>query len=130
MRVLIVDDEHNAALMIRYALEELTADVEIIDELEAAQAEITRNPPSVVLLDLHLPPGSTAEQTIERIPDMAIFCPVIVITGMPDKTLAAKCRYNHAKAFLEKLEIARNPQLLIDTILEHATPNGASPAVR
>ena len=82
-RVLIVEDEHDIAGLIKHTLERgAEADAQIVDSGYAALKAVTAQPPDLIILDLNLPILSGQEVCrILRSRDDARHVPIIMLTA-------------------------------------------------
>lgn len=114
MKILLIeDDENEGKLMAKYYLAD--HDVATARSFDDGLKAATANPPDIILLDLGFP-GFSSETTIERIPELKVFAPVIVLTGMV--SLPLQCLLAGAAAFFHKLEVAEKPAKLREAITE------------
>jgi DNA-binding response OmpR family regulator len=82
-RVLVVEDEHDIAGLIKHALERSgDAEVEIVGSGDAALRAVTEAPPALVILDLNLPVLSGTEVCrILRARPATAAIPIIILTA-------------------------------------------------
>jgi len=109
--LLVVEDDPGLQKQIRWSLENYG--VQLAADREAALNQIRRFEPSVVLLDLGLPPfPDSAEEglaTLQQIVSMAPSTKVIVVTGNQDRANAVKAISLGAYDFYQK---PFDPQIL------------------
>jgi two-component system NtrC family response regulator len=90
-RLLIVEDNEEIQTQLKYALQEDYA-VSVAEDRKQVQAALQEEPPSVVTLDLGLPPSpDTAEEGLKALDDILAIAPsakVVVITGNGDRANA------------------------------------------
>src|SRR6476661_5469841 len=82
-RVLVVEDEHDSAGLIKHALERAgDGQVQIVSSGDAALRAITEQPPDVIILDLNLPVLSGTEvcRIVRSRPETANI-PIIMLTA-------------------------------------------------
>jgi two-component system NtrC family response regulator len=91
-KLLIVEDDPGLQSQMRWCFD--AYDVGVVDTREMAIAEIRRNEPPVVILDLGLPPDAegTTEgvAALDEILSLAPYTKVIVVTGNDDKQNSVK----------------------------------------
>ena len=105
--LLLVEDDPDDALLLRDMLEDVPSarfELHHAQELEAALEMLERVQPDVVLLDLSLP-DSRGLATFERLHDQAPDVPVVVLTGLPDETVAVAAVQRGAQDYLMKGEV-------------------------
>ena len=85
-RVVVVEDEHDLAEMLRYNLERAGFDVEVLFDGRSALAAISRDPPDLVLLDWMIPhlAGTEVASRLRTDPATAAV-PVIMLTARGDE---------------------------------------------
>jgi len=89
---LIVEDDQDVAGLYGHLLESSGLTTEVTRTGEAALARLAEMVPSLVVLDLNLPPHVTGTDVLRRIrsdPRLAN-TPVVVVTGHPDLADAAR----------------------------------------
>ena len=101
--VLIVDDARDAIEPLAIYLERLGYLVKLVTNAQEALAEAVRNPPHVLLLDLHLP-GTDGAWLLDALRfDLRLtMMPVVVLTGVPDSPLAERVRGMNVHSVLTK----------------------------
>jgi CheY-like chemotaxis protein len=102
--ILIVDDDRRLAASCARMLEQAGYVCRQVHDGPGALAEVRREPPALVLLDLLLPKidGRRVLAEMRRSPELANI-PVVVISGVfKDKRVARECQEAGAKGFLEK----------------------------
>jgi DNA-binding response OmpR family regulator len=89
--ILLIEDNPGDADLVRLRLVEGDSSVNVscVSRLADGLASITRQSPSVVLLDLNLPDSHGAE-TFRKILDHAPGVPVVILSGQDDEALAMK----------------------------------------
>lgn len=118
LRILVVDDMPEGTLWERFALEPLGAVITFSQGVSEMFSHLAQSAFDIVLLDLNIPPEfPTARTVAEIVPRVSKMARVLVLTGMADETLSARCKLRGAMGFMHKLEAARNPQKLRDLIL-------------
>jgi DNA-binding response OmpR family regulator len=90
-QVLLIEDNLGDADLVRLRLVEskFPVNVNCVSRLSDGLASLTKETPSVVLLDLNLPDSRGAE-TYRRVMEHAPNVPVVVLTGQDDEALAMK----------------------------------------
>jgi len=103
-KLLIVDDDKGIQKQLKWSLSDY--DVVLADDRASAIAAVRRHEPSVVTLDLGLPPdeanASEGLAALEEILSIAPMTKVIVITGNDDRTNALKAIELGAYDFYQK----------------------------
>jgi sigma-B regulation protein RsbU (phosphoserine phosphatase) len=101
--VLLIEDNPGDADLVRLRLVEGQPGVrvECVNRLSEALLSLSRETPSLVLLDLNLPDSRGAE-TFLRIMEKAPTVPVVVLTGQDDDALAIKAVNQGVQDFLIK----------------------------
>ena len=101
--VLLIEDNPGDADLVRLRLVEGTSPVNVncVNRLSDGLASLTRETPSVVLLDLNLPDSHGAE-TFRRVMDHAPNVPVVVLSGQDDEALAMKAVHQGVQDYLIK----------------------------
>jgi CheY-like chemotaxis protein len=89
MRVLLVEDNDDDALLIRESLSETTVEIARAKGLSTALEQLTREAFDAVLLDLSLP-DAWGLPTIGRLRQQAASVPIVVLTGLNDEEIAMK----------------------------------------
>jgi signal transduction histidine kinase len=106
-QVLLIEDNPGDADLVRLRLVEGKSPVNVncVNRLSDGLASLTRETPSVVLLDLNLPDSHGAE-TFRRIMDHAPTVPVVVLSGQDDEALAMKAVHQGVQDYLIKGDIS------------------------
>ena len=103
-KLLIVDDDPGLQKQLKWALEDY--DTVVVGDRETALAELARHAPSVVTLDLGLPPdpanASEGLRALNEILSAAPSTKVIVVTGNDDREVAVRAVGQGAYDFYEK----------------------------
>src|SRR5271154_4694003 len=105
--VLLIEDNPGDADLVRLRLVEGKSPVNVncVNRLSDGLASLTRETPSVVLLDLNLPDSHGAE-TFRRVMDHAPTVPVVVLSGQDDEALAMKAVHHGVQDYLIKGDIS------------------------
>ena len=105
--LLLVEDNPGDADLVRLRLVESKSPVTVncVTRLSEGIASLTRETPSVVLLDLNLPDSRGAE-TFRRIMEHAPNVPVVVLSGQDDEALAIKAVHQGVQDYLIKGNIS------------------------
>src|SRR6266853_1763618 len=105
-RVLLIEDNPGDADLIRLRLVEgqSTVKVDCVNRLSDGLASMTRDTPSLVLLDLNLPDSHGAE-TFRRVMHHAPNTPVVVLSGQDDEALAIKAVHHGVQDYLIKGDV-------------------------
>ncbi len=101
MRVLLVEDNDDDALLIREALSETTIEIERAERLSTALEKLAEGELDAVLLDLSLP-DSHGLDTIGRLRSATAVPPIVVLTGLNDEEAAVKAVERGAQDYLIK----------------------------
>ena len=106
-QVLLIEDNPGDADLVRLRLVESKSPVTVncVTRLSEGIASLTRETPSVVLLDLNLPDSRGAE-TFRRIMEHAPNVPVVVLSGQDDEALAIKAVHQGVQDYLIKGNIS------------------------
>src|ERR1700746_938837 len=101
--VLLIEDNPGDADLVRLRLVEGQSPVKVncVNRLADGLASLTRETPSVVLLDLNLPDSRGAE-TFRRVVDHAPNVPIVVLSGQDDEALAIKAVHQGVQDYLLK----------------------------
>src|SRR5712671_4205249 len=101
--VLLIEDNPGDADLVRLRLVEGTSPVNVncVNRLSDGLASLTRETPSVVLLDLNLPDSRGAD-TFRRVIDHAPNVPIVVLSGQDDEALAMKAVHQGVQDYLVK----------------------------
>jgi signal transduction histidine kinase/DNA-binding response OmpR family regulator len=101
MRVLLVEDNEDDALLIREAMCETSVEIERAERLSAALKQLADGSFDAVLLDLSLPDANGLDN-IGRVRSGAPGIPIVVLTGLNDEETAVKALEQGAQDFLIK----------------------------
>jgi signal transduction histidine kinase/DNA-binding response OmpR family regulator len=101
MRVLLVEDNEDDALLIRETLSETTIEIERADRLSTALEELAKGGLDAVLLDLSLPDANGLD-TIGRVRSQAPGVPIVVLSGLDDEEAAVEAVERGAQDYLIK----------------------------
>ena len=106
-QVLLIEDNLGDADLVRLRLVEskFPVNVNCVSRLSDGLASLTRETPSVVLLDLNLPDSRGAE-TFRRVMEHAPNVPVVVLSGQDDEALAMKAVHQGVQDYLVKGNIS------------------------
>lgn len=86
LRILVVDDNHNNALLMSELLSSRGYEVAMVEHAADAENEIRREAPDLILLDVVMPGKSGYELCRELKEDPATrLIPVVIITGLSDR---------------------------------------------
>jgi len=104
--VLLIEDNPGDADLVRLRLVEGDSAVSVscVNRLEDGLASITKQPPSVVLLDLNLPDSHGAD-TFRKVLEKAPGIPVVILSGQDDEVLAMKALHQGVQDYLVKGDI-------------------------
>ncbi len=113
-RALVIEDDHDVAELYGHVLHSLGFDNEIIQTGEAASARLAAVAPSIVLLDLNLPPRVSGADVLRQIRGDRRLAEtrVIVLTGHPD--LADTIRDEADLVLFKPVDIERLGELISD----------------
>ena len=102
-RVLLVEDDEDDAVLIQDYLEDADppTTLHVVGSLEAAVEAMAAGPWDLVLLDLTLP-DSRGLDTLNGVLDAGHDFPVVVLTGLDDRQLAARAVRRGAQDYLVK----------------------------
>jgi signal transduction histidine kinase len=105
--VLLIEDNPGDADLVRLRLVESQSPVKIscVNRLADGLAALTKETPSLVLLDLNLPDSRGAE-TYRRVLEHAPNVPVVVLSGQDDEALAIKAVHHGVQDYLIKGELS------------------------
>jgi signal transduction histidine kinase len=119
----IEDSESDARLLDMWLSGFVTTrcDLEVQPSLRRALHDIAENQPDVVLLDLSLIDSDT-QSTIEALPKLAQFAPVVVITGYADELIGFRALRAGAVEFLDKSSL--DPETLEQVVLRALVARG------
>ncbi|MFZ0318298.1 MAG: hybrid sensor histidine kinase/response regulator [Candidatus Sulfotelmatobacter sp.] len=106
-QVLLIEDNPGDADLVRLRLVEGKSSVNVncVSRLSEGLASLTRETPSVVLLDLNLP-DSHGSETFRRVMEHAPNVPVVVLSGQDDEALAIKAVHQGVQDYLIKGNIS------------------------
>src|SRR5271165_1120865 len=106
-QVLLIEDNPGDADLVRLRLVECKTPVNIncVNRLADGLASLTKETPSVVLLDLNLPDSRGAE-TFRRVLEHAPNVPVVILSGQDDEALAIKAVHQGVQDYLIKGNIS------------------------
>src|SRR5579863_2067667 len=107
--VLLIEDNPGDADLVRLRLVESDSGINIscVDRLADGLASMTKQPPSVVLLDLNLPDSRGAD-TFRKVLERAPGVPVVILSGQDDEVLAMKALHQGVQDYLVKGDITSN----------------------
>ncbi len=105
--ILLIEDNPGDADLVRLRLTEGQPNlrVECVPRLADALESLSKETPSLVLLDLNLPDSRGAE-TFRKIREMAPHVPVVVLSGQDDDGMAAKALHQGVQDYLLKSDIS------------------------
>ena len=101
MRVLLVEDNEDDALLIRETLSDATIEIERVARLSTALEHLAKGGIDAMLLDLSLPDAfglDTIGRVLEQVPGV----PIVVLTGLNDEETAVKAVERGAQDYLVK----------------------------
>jgi len=101
MRVLLVEDNEDDALLIRETLSETTIEIERAERLSTALEQLATGRFDAVLLDLSLPDAYGVE-TLERMRRDGPSVPIVVLSGLNNEEIAVKAVEGGAQDYLIK----------------------------
>ena len=104
MRVLLVEDSDDDALLIRETLSETTVKIQRAERLSVALEQLRDGGVDAVLLDLSLP-DTHGLDTIGRVRIQAPGVPIVVLTGLNDEETAVKAVEQGAQDYLIKGQV-------------------------
>lgn len=104
MRVLLVEDNDDDALLIRETLAETTVKIQHAERLSAALEQLDKGGVDAVLLDLSLPDAQGLD-SIGRMRIQAPGVPIVVLTGLNDEETAVKAVEQGAQDYLIKGQV-------------------------
>lgn len=122
VNVLIVEDSQSYAKILAEIMTRAGMDVHVVDTVEDAMTEVARLQPHIVLLDLNLP-GSGAEETLKRIPELQEKSPdakIVAMTGYPPGYLQEEAA-KYGADFTSKMDMDSEKKIL--TMLLHVIRN-------
>src|SRR5580658_892433 len=105
--VLLIEDNPGDADLVRLRLIEGKSPVKVncVNRLSDGLASLSRETPSLVLLDLNLPDSRGAE-TFRRVMEHAPDVPIVVLSGQDDEALAIKAVHQGVQDYLLKGDIS------------------------
>src|SRR5208282_1752636 len=111
-QVLLIEDNPGDADLVRLRLVECKTPVNIhcVHRLSDGLASLSKETPSVVLLDLNLPDSRGAE-TFRKVMEHSPNVPVVVLSGQDDEALAIKAVHQGVQDYLIKGNISRKQQI-------------------
>jgi signal transduction histidine kinase/CheY-like chemotaxis protein len=104
MRVLLVEDNEDDAILIREELSETNIKIECTERLSTALDRLAGGGVDAVLLDLSLP-DACGLTTIERVLNKAPGVPIVVLTGFNDEQAAVEAVERGAQDYLIKGQV-------------------------
>src|SRR5688572_27912374 len=104
MRVLLVEDIEDDALVIRESLSETTLEIKRAERLSTALEQLAGGKFDAILLDLSLP-DAQGLNTIGRVLGQARGVPIVVLTGLDDEEAAVKAVEQGAQDYLIKGQV-------------------------
>src|SRR5271165_3561169 len=106
-QVLLIEDNPGDADLVRLRLVECKTPVNIhcVHRLSDGLASLSKETPSLVLLDLNLPDSQGAE-TFRRVLENAPDVPVVILSGQDDEALAIKALQHGVQDYLLKNKIS------------------------
>jgi len=107
VRILLIEDNPGDARLLRELLAEAEPEafaVTWVERLADAEAELDRETPDAILLDLSLPDGSGLE-TVRTVQSAAPTVAILVLTGLVDQELALHAVQEGAQDYLIKGEV-------------------------
>ena len=109
IKVLLIDDNPGDIRLIQEMLKEggVKFKMDLADRLSTGLEHLMKGAPDVILLDLGLP-DSQGFDTFKRVHTQVSHVPIIVLTGLADKTLALKAVREGAQDYLVKSRIDNN----------------------
>jgi signal transduction histidine kinase len=107
--VLLIEDNPGDADLVRLRLVEgdSAVDVNCVSRLADGLASMTKQAPSVVLLDLNLPDSRGAD-TFRKVLEHAPGVPVVILSGQDDEALAMKALHQGVQDYLVKGDFTSN----------------------
>jgi signal transduction histidine kinase len=107
--VLLIEDNPGDADLVRLRLVEgdTAVNVSCVNRLSDGLASMTKQSPSVVLLDLNLPDSHGAE-TFRKVLEHAPGVPIVILSGQDDEALAMKALHQGVQDYLVKGDISSN----------------------
>jgi signal transduction histidine kinase/CheY-like chemotaxis protein len=104
MRILLVEDNQDDALLIQEALSETKIEIEAAERLSTALDRLAQGGLEAVLLDLSLPDAQGLDN-IRRVRSHAPGVPIVVLTGLDDEEAAVKAVEQGAQDYLIKGQV-------------------------
>ena len=104
IKLLLVEDSESSRLIIDFLIRLYNMDkyqIVGVDTLKEACNIVVQQSPKLVLLDLGLK-DADIDQTIEKIPEIVKYSPVIVISFYDDITIQDRCKVAGASHFIDK----------------------------
>lgn len=105
MRILLAEDEDNAAEIMRRFLGSLASVIDVRKSLDETLMAARTNDYDIIILDLRLT-DSEASHSIEAIRTLKHTgnAPLLVVTGVADPDIERKCREAGADAYMHKID--------------------------
>ena len=115
-RVLVIEDNEGDFVIVEHYLEEEILNPVIVraGSFKQASEKLAESPFDVILLDLSLPDQS-GEELIEKMLEVAVSCPIIILTGFADIEFSIKSISNGIRDYLFKDDL--NPTVLYKSIV-------------
>ncbi len=88
-RVLVVDDDPNAASLLKLVLSDAGFVVDCADSSESAIAAAAHSPPAILITDYLLSNGSSAIDIVRAVRDQDPGAPIIFVTGAAEEDVLA-----------------------------------------
>jgi signal transduction histidine kinase len=104
MRVLLVEDNHDDAVLIQETLSGTAIEIDRAERLSTALEKLANGGLEAVLLDLSLPDAQGLD-TISRLRSQAPGAPIVVLTGLNDEEAAVKAVEEGAQDYLIKGQV-------------------------
>ena len=119
MRVLLVEDREDDALLVRHALRRARGarfELRHVESLDQAERALAESPADIILLDLSLP-DTRGLATLEAAMRIAPTTPIVVMTGLDDVEVARRAVQEGAQDYLVKGQL---DAALLERSLFHA----------
>jgi len=120
-KILIVEDDQDARAMLEFALSHVGYQVLAAPTGSSALLQLDLFRPDVVLLDIMMP-GIDGWETLQHIRE-SYRAAVIVLTGLADRAIKARCREYGADACLIKPINLQQLYATVQTCLSRLMPN-------
>lgn len=101
LTIYVVDDDDAVRDSLKFLLSTLYDDVRVFDSGRRFLDDGRKDSPACVILDIHLPEMDGFE-IMEKMRQMALDLPVILITGRADATIRSRAKELGALALLDK----------------------------